>query len=170
MSKKAFTAAHRLTQLHNFTTDKGKQEMENLFAEEDRQAEIIDRRIADGTLASPFKKIRDLPYGFEYIGTQSVYANAHLAMKGKYVGLQVLSSVAIADDLAWYHVSFSRKDRLPNYEETKAVKKYWFGDDKWAIQIFPPKSDHVNIHVHCLHLWTCLDPFPMPSFVYEGHI
>jgi hypothetical protein len=59
-------------------------------------------------------------------------------------------------DAPWLHVSISRQDRIPNYDEMVEVKKVFIGDDRQAIQVFPLKSKHVNIHPNCLHLWCCL--------------
>lgn len=60
------------------------------------------------------------------------------------------------DGYVWQHVSVSRLDRkMPTYEQLKLVKSHFIGDDKMAIQCFPPISNHVNIHKTCLHLWSC---------------
>ena len=58
----------------------------------------------------------------------------------------------------WLHVSMSRKDRIPNYDEMVEVKKVFIGDHRQAVQVFPKKEKHISIHPNCLHLWCCLDP------------
>ena len=71
----------------------------------------------------------------------------------------------------WMHVSFSRPTRVPNYAETKAVKALFIGHDRKAIMIFPAEGEHVNIHPHCLHLFSPLDADPLPDFRFiEGGI
>ena len=43
--------------------------------------------------------------------------------------------------------------RCPTWEEMCRVKVLFFGDDETVIQYHPPKSDYVNHHKYCLHLW-----------------
>lgn len=72
------------------------------------------------------------------------------------------------DGKRWLHVSLARPDFMPSYEDVKLVKELFIGEENKAIQVFPPKSEHVNIHVHCLHLWHCLDGDPLPDFTQGG--
>jgi hypothetical protein len=53
----------------------------------------------------------------------------------------------------WDHVSVSHPDRIPTWEEMAYVKDLFFGDDEAAMQLHPPKSEYVNNHPRCLHLW-----------------
>lgn len=53
----------------------------------------------------------------------------------------------------WRHVSVSCEDRLPTYDELCNVRARLFPPRAVVIQIFPPKSEHVNNHAYCLHLW-----------------
>jgi len=61
------------------------------------------------------------------------------------------------DGHAWLHVSFSRVDRTPSYEETCRVRHAFFPADAVVVQVFPPIREHVNIHENTLHLWQRLD-------------
>lgn len=71
-------------------------------------------------------------------------------------GLKVLVSCLLEEDKEfWLHVSVSHPKRLPTYEELKTVKRIFIGDDRVALQVFPKASEHVNVHVYCLHLWCC---------------
>lgn len=75
---------------------------------------------------------------------------------------------AIASDaLGWEHVSVSRRDRCPTWEEMCAVKALFWDDDDCVVQYHPRKSEYVNNHPNCLHLWrptfTCLEQ--PPSFL-----
>jgi len=81
------------------------------------------------------------------------------------LGLTVIVSVAQeADNRAWLHVSCSRPDRLPSYDDLCLVKAEFVGADRKAIQVFPAQAEHVNIHLYCLHLFSCLDEDPLPDF------
>lgn len=73
----------------------------------------------------------------------------------------VIASVARYDDgIEWAHASIARADRMPDYEDLKRLHRAVWGDTGWAVQIFAPKTEHVNIHPRALHLWGRLDGKP----------
>ncbi len=53
----------------------------------------------------------------------------------------------------WEHVSVSTPNRCPTWEEMCFVKSLFWGEDETVIQYHPPKSEYVNNHPYCLHLW-----------------
>lgn len=61
--------------------------------------------------------------------------------------------VIASDQLGWEHVSVSRKDRCPTWEEMCQVKALFWDAEDVVIQYHPRESDYVNNHPHCLHLW-----------------
>jgi hypothetical protein len=63
--------------------------------------------------------------------------------------LRVLAS----DGEGWDHVSVSCEDRCPTWLEMSMVKDFFWDDDETVIQYHPVKSEHVNYHPYCLHLW-----------------
>jgi hypothetical protein len=63
--------------------------------------------------------------------------------------LQVISSVGGG----WDHVSVSLNDRCPTWEEMNFVKDLFFEPHECVMQLHPPKSNYVNVHPNCLHLW-----------------
>jgi len=80
-------------------------------------------------------------------------------------GLLACISVLIElDNKPWLHVSISRRDRIPSYEELVFAKETLIGKSKKAIQVFPADEEHVNQHPFCLHLWRCLQGDPLPDF------
>jgi hypothetical protein len=79
-------------------------------------------------------------------------------------GLKVCCGAVLRDEKRWLHVSMSRRDRMPSYDEMCEVKRLFIGEDTQAIQLFPRKSEHVNLHPNCLHLWACLDGDGLPDF------
>ncbi|KKM56455.1 hypothetical protein LCGC14_1551600 [marine sediment metagenome] len=85
-------------------------------------------------------------------------------------GLQVICSIWFRDDKYWLHVSCARLAKLPSYKDLKEVKRVFVGEDKKAIMVFPPESEHVNIHPNCLHLYAPLGDDPLPDFSKEGSI
>lgn len=53
----------------------------------------------------------------------------------------------------WDHVSVSYRKRTPSWDEMCKVKDMFFNDDETVVQYHPKKSEYVNTHEHCLHLW-----------------
>ena len=85
-------------------------------------------------------------------------------------GLLVLASAGIMQDgREWLHVSFSRKSRMPSYDDLQLVKREFIGNDKKAIMVFPEQENYVNIHPNCLHLWYSAEN-PIPEFSESGSI
>ena len=60
----------------------------------------------------------------------------------------------------WLHMSVSRPDVLPTWDELKMVKQLWLGD-RFAVQIFPPKEHWLNFHEYTLHLFCRVDGEPI---------
>ena len=72
-------------------------------------------------------------------------------------GLRVLVDCEFKDDgNPWLHVSYSRKDWVPNHADSCKVKEAFVGD-RYAYAVFPPAEKYVNIHPNCLHLWARMD-------------
>lgn len=61
--------------------------------------------------------------------------------------------VIASDGDGWDHVSVSRADRVPNYEEMEQIAALFFKENETAVQYHVPKSEHVNHHPYCLHWW-----------------
>lgn len=74
-------------------------------------------------------------------------------------------------EAGWDHVSVSREDRCPDWEEMQHIKRLFFKKRETAVQYHVPESDHVNCHPFCLHLWRYQQgefPRPPASFVGPG--
>lgn len=78
-------------------------------------------------------------------------------------GLRVILSTDSIRGHRWLHASLSRRNRTPSYDDVHLVKRIFIGDLLSAYQVFPPRTEHVNIHEHCLHLWAPLDGDPFPE-------
>jgi len=69
----------------------------------------------------------------------------------------------------WEHVSVSLKDRCPTWEEMCYVKNLFWTEEECVIQFHPPKSEYVNCHPNCLHLWGyALSKIPTPPTILVG--
>ncbi len=53
----------------------------------------------------------------------------------------------------WDHVSISLQGRCPTWAEMCAIKELFFRDDEPVMQLHPEKSEWINNHPFCLHLW-----------------
>lgn len=85
-------------------------------------------------------------------------------------------AVVVAPDLyisgkknEWEHVSVSLPNRCPNWEEMSFIKDLFFDEEDTVVQYHPKKSQHVNIHPYCLHLWGWNGgEFPCPPSILVG--
>lgn len=82
----------------------------------------------------------------------------------------ILSTAPFPDGREWLHISCSRENRIPSWDDMKFVKET-FARDKLAVQVFPPPEEYVNEHPFCLHLWVPLTgERPLPDFRFQGSI
>ena len=61
--------------------------------------------------------------------------------------------VIASDGDGWEHVSVSLHNRCPTWDEMCLIKKLFWDDNDFVIQIHPPKTHYMNTHPYCLHLW-----------------
>lgn len=68
----------------------------------------------------------------------------------------------------WEHVSISHKHKIPSWKTMCLLKEMFFHDDEVVMQLHPKKSEYINNHPNCLHLWKPLNeaiPTPPKHFV-----
>ena len=86
--------------------------------------------------------------------------------------LCIIASAADTDDAmaqGWEHVSVSTRRRVPNWQEMCFVKDLFWTSDECVIQFHPPRSEYVNNHPNCLHLWRPKDNHVrLPSSILVG--
>ena len=61
--------------------------------------------------------------------------------------------VIASDGEGWEHVSVSLENRCPTWDEMCIIKDIFWDNTDCVIQYHPPKSEYVNHHPFCLHLW-----------------
>lgn len=61
--------------------------------------------------------------------------------------------VIASDGGNWEHVSVSLDNRCPTWEEMCLIKNVFWDDEDYVVQFHPPKSQYVNVHSFCLHMW-----------------
>lgn len=92
----------------------------------------------------------------------------------------------VSDGMNWEHVSISlikdvaparqrRKvykmvERCPTWEEMCYIKSLFWEDEDSVMQLHPPKSQWINNHPYCLHLWKPTDKeIPLPLQIMVGN-
>lgn len=113
-------------------------------------------------------RVKDHPF----LGSDSSYGNngffiiPHNRISLYYYQCQV------SDGMGWHHVSVSlikevsvqhtkgrakwikqTVERCPTWEEMCYIKSLFWDDEDSVMQLHPPKSQWVNNHPYCLHLW-----------------
>lgn len=81
-------------------------------------------------------------------GEDDGYALAeHNHPKGKPI------TVVFSWGAGWGHVSASYPNRCLTWEEMCFIKDWFFNEEECVVQYRPKKSEYVNRHPYCLHLW-----------------
>jgi len=73
----------------------------------------------------------------------------------------------------WTHASMAWQDHVPSYNDLVDLHHAVWGSEGWAMQVFAPRTEHVNIHEYALHLWGPADgvrPDGIPDFGRLGTI
>jgi hypothetical protein len=86
------------------------------------------------------------------MGSDETYGN-NGAFKISIKKLKIDLFCVASDQLGWDHVSVSTSTRCPTWEEMSFIKNLFWDDEDCVIQYHPPKSQYVNNHPYCLHLW-----------------
>ena len=78
------------------------------------------------------------------------------------------ANVIASDGEGWEHVSVHMnsegKQGTPTWAEMCKIKDLFWGEEETVIQFHPKKSEYVNNHKHCLHLWKPVNiEIPLPS-------
>lgn len=76
--------------------------------------------------------------------------------------------VIASDQEQWDHVSVSLPQRCPTHVELTHIKDLFWDDFETVVHYWPPKSEYVDTHPFCLHLWkpqNALIPLPPLRFV-----
>jgi hypothetical protein len=87
-----------------------------------------------------------------------------------YINGEAIKIIA-TDGLGWQHVSVSKQNRNkpPNWDIMCQVKDLFWPEDQWVVQFHPAKSEYVNNHPGCLHLWRPThQSMPTPPAILTG--
>lgn len=86
-----------------------------------------------------------------------------------YTHSRVTLMIIASDGFGWEHVSASLANRCPTWDEMCFLKDtFWDGDDL-VVQYHPPRSEYVNNHPYCLHMWRPVEAIvPLPPIDMVG--
>lgn len=79
--------------------------------------------------------------------------------------------IIASDGMGWEHVSVSIKGstRSPSWDMMCKIKDIFWDNEDVVVQYHPPKSEYVNYHPGCLHLWRPIElKMPRPNPVMVG--
>jgi hypothetical protein len=84
--------------------------------------------------------------------------------------LRIIASPGDANEnVPWEHVSVSTRHRCPYWKEMCFVKDLFWDKEEAVMQLHPPRSEYVNNHNFCLHLWRPLEgAIPLPPSIAVG--
>lgn len=70
----------------------------------------------------------------------------------------------------WEHLSISTPNKTPDWDTMCRVKELFWEDEEACVEYHPKKSEYVNQHPHCLHIWKPLNvELPTPPSIYVGY-
>lgn len=102
-------------------------------------------------------------------GNNGFFVIPHHRIDGYFYNCQV------SDGEGWEHVSVTLStkkkknvERCCTWEEMCYLKNLFWDEDEVVVQFHPAKTDYVNMHKYCLHLWRPTDqviPVPNPLMV-----
>lgn len=127
------------------------------------------------------KQINEIMHG-KFISKRAGYSDD---VDGQYLadhpwihGYQI--QIIASSGLGWEHVSITLVDcrkkskrefvkRTPTWQEMCWIKELFWYDHEAVMQLHPPKSEWVNNHPWCLHLWRPTDrEIPLPESIMVG--
>lgn len=101
------------------------------------------------------------------LGSDNSYGNNGFFVMPHYKIALYYFQCQVSDGMGWQHVSitiikdisssskkkFQMVERCPTWEEMCHIKSLFWDDEESVMQLHPPKSQWVNNHPYCLHLW-----------------
>ena len=104
-----------------------------------------------------------------YMGSDDSIGNCGLFEFRQKPGGVLFRAIA-SDGMSWEHVSVSRPDRIPTWDEMCWIKSLFFDDDDTVVQFHPPRAEWVNNHSRCLHMWRPIGiEVPRPPQILVGY-
>ena len=102
---------------------------------------------------------------WQLVASPILGANTYRGAAPKTNGLVAIVDTLEIDGKEWRHLSVSRRSRTPSHEDMMLAAEAFLDRDHVVLSIYPRRSEWVNVHEHCLHLWQPIgfDPVPDPK-------
>ena len=107
--------------------------------------------------------------------SDSSYGNNEIFVIPHYKVYDYEFDCIISDGEGWEHVSVTvhpkRKlaTRTCTWQEMCFIKNLFWTEEETVVQFHPPKSEYVNCHAFCLHLWRKVgSEFELPPAIMVG--
>lgn len=62
-------------------------------------------------------------------------------------------NVIVSEQAAGWHLSISRPEKLPTWEEVRDARYALVPDEATMALLLPPQAEYVNVHSNCLQLY-----------------
>lgn len=125
---------------------------------------LEQHRVTKSTHGIDDRYISDSGYGFNGM--------FRIPKDGKIIRCVASDGSDVPDDKwKWQHVSVSIEGdpHPPKWNLMCWVKDLFWDDEDWVVQFHPAKSQYVNYHQACLHLWRPLAQIlPVPDSLMVG--
>lgn len=116
-----------------------------------------------------FSYTRAEPYRIR-VGMMATATGHNGAFRIKRIGAGGYLQVIASNGEGWEHVSVSMSDELPSWSDMCHIKDLFWNEGDAVMQLHPPKSEYVNNHPYCLHLWRPTEgEIPLPPSILVGY-
>jgi hypothetical protein len=61
--------------------------------------------------------------------------------------------IIVSREQGRWHMSISHNERYPSWDEIHEARYELLPEERTFAMILPPKSEYVNLHHNCFHLW-----------------
>lgn len=116
---------------------------------------------------------KGLMWSTEANGNNGAFFLPNRAAKPRGLSTREASAVPLkiiaSDGAGWEHVSVSLPTRCPTWDEMCYVKSVFWDEEDCVMQLHPQRSEYVNNHAFCLHLWRPTgERIPIPPSLMVG--
>lgn len=88
---------------------------------------------------------------------KSTSADGNNGAFGIPLGKNIFAVIIASDGLDWEHVSVTinakGQVKTPTWNQMSKIKSLFWGPEDVVMQLHPARSQYVNNHPNCLHLW-----------------
>lgn len=131
-------------------------------------AQIIDPYAALRPRAGQWRLLQN----FVGAGPSQIDFGVWQRMDGGKDPLRAIISIDLYDVLDkaaghWLHISVSRRTKTPTWQEMETARAELGYVDRLFIQMHPPRAHWLNLHQHCLHMFSRIDGDAIPRVLWE---